>query len=68
MNLLWPNGKPIAAAKLSDIKSLMHLIPRDAHTFYKNLRGDNNVEDDIDGFGAEPDFEIEYDAEESDAT
>ena len=68
MNMLWPNGKPIAAAKLNDITSLMHLIPRDAQTFYKNLRGDNNVEDDIDVFGAEPDFEIEYEAEESNTT
>lgn len=62
MHKLWPNGKPIAAAKLNDIKSLMHLIPKDAHAFYKNLTGDDNLEDDIDGFGAEPDFEVEFEA------
>lgn len=59
MEMLLSNGKPIPAAKLNDIKSLMHLIPRDAHTFYKSLTGDNNVEDDIDGFSGPLDFDVE---------
>lgn len=34
---LWPNGKEINKAKLDDIKSIMHLIPADAHEFYTNF-------------------------------
>lgn len=59
MDPLWPDGKPIPEAKLKDLKSLLHLIPRDAQEFYKKFTGDATVEDDIDGFSGEVDFEVE---------
>lgn len=61
MDPLWPNGKPVPEAKLNDLKSLLHLIPEDAQDFYKKLTGDVTVEDDIDGFSGEVDFEVEVD-------
>lgn len=57
--LMWPNGKKISDLKLQDIRSVMHLIPEDCHSFYKSLQGDANLEDDLDGFTGLPDFEIE---------
>ncbi|CAB3252770.1 unnamed protein product [Arctia plantaginis] len=63
MQMLWPDGKMIPQAKLNDIKSLMHLIPRDAQAFYKKLTGDNSIEDDVDGISGEPDFEIEVEVD-----
>lgn len=45
--------------KLKDLKSIFPLIPADAKQFYKNLKGDVNVFDDIDGFGIDPDFDEE---------
>lgn len=61
MDLRWPKGKPIPEPKLKDLKSLLHLIPEDAQYFYKNLTGDGTVQDDIDGFSGEVDFEVEVD-------
>lgn len=61
MEPLWPNGKSIPEAKLNDLKSLLHLIPEDAQGFYKKLTGDVTVEDDIDRFSGEIDFEVELD-------
>jgi hypothetical protein len=43
---LWPDGKPIAEAKLKDLKSMFHLIPKTHHEFYKKLTSDPNSEDD----------------------
>ena len=61
MKQLWPNGKPIPEAKLKDLKNMMHLIPKDAQQYYKNVTGDENIEDDIEGFSGIPDFEVEFD-------
>lgn len=61
MDLLWPTGKPISDAKLTDLKSIMHLIPSDAQDFYKNLKSNDTVDDDIDGFSGALDFEVEDD-------
>uniref|UniRef100_A0A2H1WPC0 SFRICE_027514 n=1 Tax=Spodoptera frugiperda TaxID=7108 RepID=A0A2H1WPC0_SPOFR len=60
MDLLWPTGKAISEAKLTDIRSILHLIPHDAKTFYKTLKGET-IEDDIDGFTGPLDFEVEGD-------
>ncbi|CAG9765560.1 unnamed protein product [Ceutorhynchus assimilis] len=54
---MWEKGKDIAAPKLKDLKSLLHLIPADAKDFYRNLSGSRDVEDDVDGFCIPPDFE-----------
>lgn len=58
---MWVGGKEIAAPKLKDLKSIMHLIPADAKAYYQNLSGSRAVEDDIDGFCGSLDFHIEED-------
>lgn len=58
---LWPDGKQINKLKLEDIKSMMHLIPTDAHSFYSNLTGNNGINEDIGGYNEVLDFEIETD-------
>lgn len=59
--LLRPQGKPISQDKLNDIRSFMHLIPEAHQKFYKNFVGDKDVNDDVDGFNGELDFEVEED-------
>ncbi|XP_073956928.1 uncharacterized protein [Choristoneura fumiferana] len=59
MEPLWPTGKPIPEAKLKDLKSLLHLIPQEYHSFYVNLDADKHIEDDLEGFSGELDFELE---------
>lgn len=54
--LLWPNGKEIPQAKVNDLMSMLDLIPRDCHDFYKSLKGNNNIVEDIDGYDGELDF------------
>ncbi|CAH1646168.1 unnamed protein product [Spodoptera littoralis] len=61
MEPLWPTGKPVPDAKLKDLKSMLHLIPQDSHDFYVKLTGNEDTEDDIDGFSGQPDFELETD-------
>lgn len=62
--LLWPNGKPIAPAKLVDLQSMYHYIPEDCLQFYRTLQSSEEATDDVDGFGGVPDFEVqEYDDE-----
>lgn len=56
---LWPNGKEVAEAKLKDIKSYLHLIPEEDHPFYKNLIGNPNIVEDIDGYNMDLDFDLE---------
>ncbi|CAH1646166.1 unnamed protein product [Spodoptera littoralis] len=56
---LWPDGKEIAQAKLNDLRSMEHLIPADCRAFYENLRGNDQILDDLDGYGTIPDFELE---------
>lgn len=60
---LWPNGKPVAQAKLDDIESYMYLIPAADQPFYLHLTGDPSIEEDIDGYNVTAlDFEVETDA------
>uniref|UniRef100_A0A2A4K893 Uncharacterized protein n=1 Tax=Heliothis virescens TaxID=7102 RepID=A0A2A4K893_HELVI len=54
---LWPNGKPIAPAKLADLRSIYKFIPADCLGFYKTLKASNDAIDDVDGFGKELDFD-----------
>lgn len=56
---LWPNGKPVAEAKINDIKSYLHLIPASDYHFYTNITGNPSIEEDIDGFNGELDFELD---------
>lgn len=59
--VLWPQGKPIPQAKLDDITSMLSLIPEDCHAFYKNFRGNSNINEDVDGYGPNLDFDLEDD-------
>lgn len=59
MEPLWPNGKPVPEAKVKDLKSILHLIPKDSHNFYVKLVGDSTIDDDLEGFSGNLDFEIE---------
>ncbi|KAJ8890694.1 hypothetical protein PR048_010203, partial [Dryococelus australis] len=45
---LWPNDKAISAPKLSDLKSIMHLIPSDCRDFYDKLYTNGRTHVDID--------------------
>lgn len=63
MEVLWPQGKPIAEAKLKDLKSILHLIPKDAHEFYVNLVGDDQIKEDLEGFSGDINFELEEEVE-----
>lgn len=47
---MWVSGNEIAAPKLKDLKSVLHLIPSDAKHFYTNLSGSTNIEDDLERF------------------
>lgn len=42
----------MAAPKLKDLKSIIHLITNDAKPFYASLTGSRAVENYIDGFRA----------------
>jgi len=53
---LYPQLKPIAPAKLADLKSLMDFILKDCHSFYETLASSDDVQDDVDMFGISPDF------------
>ncbi|KAI8419718.1 hypothetical protein MSG28_008405 [Choristoneura fumiferana] len=48
-------GKTIPEAKLKDLKSLLHLIPQEYHSFYVNLDADKHIEDDLEGFSVQVD-------------
>ncbi|KAL0821958.1 hypothetical protein ABMA28_005346 [Loxostege sticticalis] len=61
MKPLWPTGKPVPDAKLRDLKSMLHLIPQDSHDFYVKLVGNDDIEDDLEGFSGQPDFDVESD-------
>lgn len=61
MEPLWPTGKPVPHAKLRDLKSMLHLILQDSYEFYVKLVGNDDIEDDLEGFSDPPDFEIELD-------
>ncbi|KAF2889432.1 hypothetical protein ILUMI_16741, partial [Ignelater luminosus] len=67
LKILWPEGKSIAQAKADDLKSILHLIPVADHSFYTNIVDDTNIEEDIDGYNGELDFQIEIHSEENDS-
>lgn len=50
---LWPQGKAIAEPKLVNLKEMYHLIPSDCLSFYQNLKGNPNIEEDVDGYNTE---------------
>lgn len=54
--LLWPNGKEIPQAEVDDLMSMLDLIPRDCQDFYKSLKGNKTILEDIDGYDGELDF------------
>lgn len=56
---LWPDGKPISVEKLNDIQSYLQLIPPDCQDFFKNLTSSADIIDDVDGFNAGLDFDVE---------
>ncbi|CAH2003941.1 unnamed protein product [Acanthoscelides obtectus] len=58
---LWPNGKPVAEAKVKGIKSYLNLIPPADHPFYVNLTGDDTIKEYTEGYNAELDFQIQGD-------
>lgn len=60
LNVLYPEGKPISEKKVSDIQSLMSLVPEECKSFYitNNLQI-ADFEDDLEGFGPQIDFEVE---------
>lgn len=60
---LWPHGKPINPKKLQNLQEMLHLISDDAKPFYMSLVSDNQVEDDLDGFGVPPDFDLSFDGD-----
>ena len=53
----WERNFP---AKNEDLKSMLSLIPRDAKPFYRKYFEDPSVCDDIGGFNADLDFEIDF--------
>ncbi|XP_050509244.1 uncharacterized protein LOC126886381 [Diabrotica virgifera virgifera] len=61
LKVLYPNGKAISKEKWNDIKSLFQFLPKAALQFYK-IKNLKDFEDDIEGFGSLPDFDL--DAEE----
>ena len=58
---LWPNGRPLSVAKLNDLKEMMVLVPEKYKYFYQFLDvvTSHDFVDDVDGFGATVDFELE---------
>lgn len=56
---LWPSGKEIPQAKLDDLESMFDLIPKDCIGFYKALKGNASIVDDVDGFTGPLDFDNE---------
>lgn len=57
--LLWPDGKEIPQAKLDDLRSMFDLIPKDCLPFYQNLKGNADLIEDVDGYNAILDFNID---------
>lgn len=62
---LWSPGMPLAKAKLVDIKSYLYIIPIVGYPFYVKLIGDDTIEEDVDGYKGEVDFQIEKNEEKN---
>ncbi|KAJ8883822.1 hypothetical protein PR048_015677 [Dryococelus australis] len=58
---LWSYGKAISQPKLKDLQSIMPLILPAVKQFYKNIVGKGEVSDDIEGYNAPLDFDVEGD-------
>lgn len=39
----------------------MAFIPKGCNSFYKGLKGNETIDDDVDAFGGSPDFNVETD-------
>lgn len=50
---LWPQGKTIAEPKLLNLREMYHLLPADCLGFYEKLKGNANIEEDVDCFNTE---------------
>lgn len=59
--LLWPNGKPLSLEKVKDLREILKLVPHDAKAFYDFLKSNpcQDFQEDIEGLGADVDFEID---------
>jgi hypothetical protein len=60
-SLWWPGGKGISQPKMKDLTFMLSLIPSDAKPFHRNFFENPRVCDDIEGFTADLDFEIDFD-------
>lgn len=60
---LWPNGRILSKEKVKDLKSMLELFPEEHKHFYSfvNVVETQDLEEDVDGFPPDLDFEIEYD-------
>lgn len=54
----YPNGKPISVPNIKDLRKMLNLIPLDAKHFHKSFFPNKNVENDIEGFNGNLNFEI----------
>ncbi|XP_037047212.1 uncharacterized protein LOC119082004 [Bradysia coprophila] len=59
---LWPTGRPLSKEKIQDLRSMMGLVLEEHRSFYDFLDEVQEADfiDDVDGFGENIDFEIEY--------
>lgn len=60
--ILFPNRRGLSAAKITDLKELLKLIPTDAKGFYSFLKNvaSGDFIDDADGLGSSIDFSVEF--------
>ena len=60
---LWPEGKPLSAEKIKDLKDMCILIPQDAKSFYDFLenRESADFQEDLEGIGFNLDFQVDED-------
>lgn len=56
---MWLNRKEISTAKLKDLQSLLDLTPRECRDIYTQLIKIPSLEDNVDGYSREPDYEEE---------
>lgn len=59
---LWPTGRPLTREKIKDLQELVQLVCNDYKSFYSFLDHVSGIEgpDDVEGFGNDVDFEIEF--------
>lgn len=59
LTALFPFGNKITKQKKTDLLFLLQFIPPEYHNFYKNLRCDDEDDDDAD-FGMASDFSDDF--------